>query len=595
MRLPASETARWALVVAAGALLLVALNVWWVATYRHGYPFNVDEAGYTSIALTDYFAFRGAGLSGWWEAVQNQTPNAPLLPALTSIVMIVKAGVLEGFGVLIGFLVLLAFAIYGIGERLAGPRWGALAALVVSTSHGAFLFTREYIFALPTAALLACAVYALIRSEGMRQRRWAIACGVAIGLMLLARTMAVAFVPGIFAAALVAILVDRRDELGRRLLNLVFTAVAAAAVAATWYVKNLQPVLDYLTGFGYGQQSNYYGPENSMLSWGRFRSVAERMIHDDLLVPITALVLLGLAALLVLAVRRVSTADDRLGALRRLLATDAFAVGVVIAAGVAALMSSQNGGNGFTFPISVLLPPLAVAALPRFRVAAIPVVTALLLIAGLNVAATSNLWDDLSRPRLVEVPLFGYQPWLNGTPHAVDNIRYQVPGPPARFVDRDRGWIEADKALADLLMPPSRSGLEPPVTAFASRHRAVSSNSVQVAALVTHQRAIPFTQLKAEPTDSVANYELQLRHPDFGQPTVLVTMNRNEDDFDPLVTQSKAETAARRLGFRKVWAMTLPDGRRMKLWVKRNAQAISGRWAPTVAQRSAPQPGSRRG
>jgi 4-amino-4-deoxy-L-arabinose transferase-like glycosyltransferase len=197
VRLPANQAARWALVVAGGCLLLVALNVWWVATYRHGYPMDVDENGYTSIALIDYLSLKGAGLHAWWEAVQNQTPNAPLLPAVTSLAMTVKAGVLEGFGVLIGFLVLLIFAVYGIGERLAGPRLGALAALVVGTSEGAFLFTREYIFALPAAALLACAVFAVLRSDGMRRRRWALAAGAALGLMLQARTMAVAIVPGV--------------------------------------------------------------------------------------------------------------------------------------------------------------------------------------------------------------------------------------------------------------------------------------------------------------------------------------------------------------------------------------------------------------
>lgn len=595
MRLPASERARWALIVALGALLLVALNVWWVATYRHGYPFDVDEAGYTSIALIDYLGLRGAGLHGWWEAVQNQTPNAPLLPALTSLVMVVKAGVLEGFGVLIGFLVLLVFAIYGIGERLAGPRLGALAALIVGTSEGAFLFTREYIFALPTAALLACTVYALLCSNGMRKRRWAIVCGAALGLMLLARTMAVAFVPGIFVAALLAMLARDRTELGRRFVNLGLLTLTAAAVAATWYVKNLQPVLDYLTSFGYGSQSAYYGEQHSIVSWDRFRAVAERMIASDLLVPLAVVILLGLIALGVVAVLRLRASNDRRCALLEIAGSDVFGVAAVFAVGYGALMSSQNGGNGFTFPIAILLPPVAVVALRHFRAAVVPSVAALTLIAALNLAATSNIWDGLARTRLVEVPGIGWLPWVNGTPHAVEGIRAQVRGPETRFAGRDRGWLEADRALAALLVPPPESELEPPVTAFASRNRAISSNSVGVASLLTYHRSIPFTQLQAEPNDSVANYERQLTDPELGQPTVLVTMSRNTDDFEPLVTQSYAETAARHLGFRRNREMTLPDGRRMRVWVRKKATAISGRWSPTAARHPAPAPGSRRG
>ena len=285
MRLPASERGRWALAVAAGVLALSALNLWWVLTYRKGFPLNVDEAGYTSIALTDWLGFHNGGLHGWWSAIQSQTPNAPLLPALTSVLLIVKAGVMEGFVVLIGFFALLAVAAYGIGERLAGPRLGALAALAVATSEGALLFSREYVFALPTAALLSCAVYALLRSERMRSRRWAIACGAALGLMVLARTMAIAFVPGVFAAALVGMLAVDRTDLKRRFLNLGLTAVAAVVVAATWYFHNLKPVYDYLTSFGYGSQSSYFGAQHSVISWGRFRAVTERVIADDLLVP----------------------------------------------------------------------------------------------------------------------------------------------------------------------------------------------------------------------------------------------------------------------------------------------------------------------
>ncbi len=181
-----------------GLLAIVAMNVWWIATYRHGYPLTIDESGYIAFALEDHFALQSGGLHGWWDAVQGHAPYAPLVPAVTSLAFVFKTGVLEGFGVLIGFLALLGLASFGIGERLAGPRLGALAAMVVVTTPGAFLFTREYVFAIAVAALLAGAVYALLRSDGLRSSPWAIACGVALGLMLLARTMTIAFLPGVF-------------------------------------------------------------------------------------------------------------------------------------------------------------------------------------------------------------------------------------------------------------------------------------------------------------------------------------------------------------------------------------------------------------
>lgn len=579
MRLPASERARWALIVAVGTLVLVGINLWWVFTYRKGFPLNVDEAGYTSIGLTDWLGFQNAGLHGWWSSIQSQTPNAPLLPALTSALLIVKAGIIEGFVVLIGFFAILVLATYGIGERVAGPRLGALAALAVGTSEGALLFAREYVFALPAAAMTSCAVYALLRSERMRSRRWAIACGAAIGLMLLARTMAVAFVPGILAAALVGMLVVDRTDLRRRFVNLGLTVLAAVVVAATWYYHNLKPVWEYLTSYGYGSESSYYGAQHAVVSWGRFRAVTVQMIADDFLVPMAALVAVGLVALAVIAARRLVAAEDRRRAVLEMLTSDAAAIAIVVAAGLAALMTSRNGGNGFSLPISMLLPPLAVVALRHHRRAALSVAALVGVIAALNLAATSSLWEGLAKSRLVYVPAYGELPWVNGNPRPVEAIRVQVPGPEARFADRDAGWPEADKSLARALLHQIYTArLESGVAAFASRNRAISTNSVLLALLLDYRTSVPFAQLEAEPTDTVANYVGQLRNREHGPPGMLITMSRNTDDFPPLVTQSKAEAAARIVGFHRIWGKTLPDGRRLKLWV-----------------RLAPAPGSRRG
>lgn len=557
---------RWALIVAVGCLAMIAINVWWIATYRHGYPMDVDENGYTMIGLIDFLGFESGGTHGWWEAFQNQTPNAPLLPALTSIVLIFKPGVLEGFGVLIGFAALLTLATYGIGERLAGPRLGALGALVVGTSQGVFVFTREYIFALPTAAFLACSVYALIRSEGMRRRRWAIACGVAIALMLLSRTMAVAFVPGVVVAALLGIAVNYRDELAQRALNFGLAVLAAVLVASIWYWKNFGPVYDYLTEFGYGQQAQNYGAEASFISWARFKSVAEKIIQGDLLVPMSLLVVIGLLALAVAAVQGLRAADDRRAEALRILGSGPMALFIVAGAGFGALMSSQNGGNGFTFPVAVLLPTLAVVALRRYRRAIVPVTVAVVAVAAINLAANSNISDSISEPRLVEVPGFGEMRWISGEPNAVGNVRQQAEGPRTRFIAEDEGYVAVDVEMAKTLLEEIAPEGVPRLTAFASRNRVVSTNSIGLAATVNFREGIPFTQILAEP-DTVAHYEEQITGPDLGRPTVVVTTSTEAGDFEPLVTQAKVETAVKNLDFHLARKVTMPDGRRLRIWV----------------------------
>jgi hypothetical protein len=563
----------WIVFVAIGVLILVAVDTWWIATYRHGYPLTIDEAGYISIGLIDHFGLQTGGLHGWWEAIQTQIPQAPLVPALTSLVLNVKPGVLEAFEVLTAFVVLLVFAAYGIGARLAGPRLGALAALIVACAPGTFLFAREYVFALPAAALLSCAVYALLCSDGLRSRRWALACGVTIGLMLLTRSMAIGYVPGVLVAAVVGIWIrgwlapGGRQQIGRRLVNLALLVIASVAVAATWYARNFKPVYEYLTGFGYGANSAYYGPNHSLLSWDRWRDVATRIAYNDLLLPLSVLLLLGIATVVVVAARRVYGAQDRRPVLLSLAGSDAFSVAIVFICGYLALTSTRNGGEGFTFPIMVLLPPLAVVSLRHLsRNVIVPALAVLALVMGLNIISSTNLSDTLARTRVVSVPGFGSLPWINGTPQAVGAIRAQVPGPYSHFDASDRGWPEADEALAKLVVESSEKGIAHEPVAFASRNRALNTSTLQLAGLLSLHRSFFLVQLSAEPADTVASYVHQLSSPEFGLPGVLITMSSSANDSAPVVNQRYAEAAARKTGFHKIKTMHLPDGRLMRVW-----------------------------
>jgi hypothetical protein len=595
MSLPASERTRWALVVAVGALLLAALNLWWVMRFREGYPFDIDEAGYTVFGLIDYFGLRDNGLEGWWSAIQNQPTFAPLVPALTSFLVYVDPGVMNGFMVLTAFLVVLTMAIYGIGAQLAGPRLGAFAALVTATMPGAFAFSREYVYALPTAALLACAIYALIRSDGLRLRRWAIACGAALGLMLLARTMAIVYVPGVLAAGLVVAFARGRGDLTNRFVNLALVVATGVATAATWYARNLQSVIDYLTNYGYGSQSKYYGADHSLVSVGRLRSVAERMTSEDLFFPLAVVLAIGLIAMTVVVVRSLLPRETRRTFLERLGATDALSVAIVLLLGYAALMSSQNGGNGFTLPLAALLPTLAVLILRRFPAALVPAVAATALIAAVNILSTATIWSTASSTRMISVPGFREEfPLTKGMPKAVFALRLQIPGPETTFDDEDVQWLEADREVLELLAGLYGPHGEAPVVGFAARNRALTTNSIQLASVLKYQRGIPFVQLEAEPNDSVSTYTEQLTDPETGIASALVTMSSTAGDFPPIVTQSYAETAARRLGFHRIDTMPLPDGRRLRLWVKRDEEPalVSCGSSRKAAEASDCRPGS---
>ncbi len=553
---------RWALLVLGLAAILALATLWWADARRVGYPLDIDEAGYLSIAEKDRIAFQSEGVGGWAEEVLDQAPNAPLAPAMTSVLLVIDQGTMPGFVVLAFFLVLLAIAVYGIGERLAGPRYGALAAIVVASMPGVSNFSRMYVFSLPAAALLACAVYAVLRAERLQRSGWAIAAGAAIGAMLLARTMTVAFAPVILVAAVLAFACRPGAKRRRGLLNLGLLGLAAVAVAGPWYFPNLDLIVEYLTDFGYGERSAEFGASHSIISWDRWTDVFARLAAKDLYLVLAALVAAGLVVLLIAAIRRVADAADRRSALRDLLASDAAVVAIVVLAGYVALSSSRNVGLGFTLPMTVLLVPLALLALPRNPRAVAPVVVVVAVMTVINLAAAFTFSESLSRVRVVDVPGFGSIPVVDGVPVAVEHVRLQVDGPETRFDESERGYLTADGELAETFVV----RLGTPVVAFGSRNRVVNTNSVMLAGLRQYDTAIPMAQLLATDGPTAKDFAARLAEPAFGQPKVVVTTSTSARDFEPVVRQPPVEEAARSLGMRRVHAVRLPDNRSMRVW-----------------------------
>jgi 4-amino-4-deoxy-L-arabinose transferase-like glycosyltransferase len=95
------------------------------------------------------------------------------------------------------YSIFLVLATYGVARHLMPARWAALAALCVGTAPVVSDFSRLFHFAVPAAALLTAALWALLSSDGLRRTRWVVAAGVLLALMLTARTMTVSYVPGV--------------------------------------------------------------------------------------------------------------------------------------------------------------------------------------------------------------------------------------------------------------------------------------------------------------------------------------------------------------------------------------------------------------
>jgi hypothetical protein len=137
------------------------------------------------------------------------------------------------------FIAVLAFATYGIGKTLWNRRVGLLSALFVLTTPMVINHFKWYMLDAPLAAMVALALYLLIRSENFARRNPTLLFGVVCGLGLLTKWTFPLFLA---LPALVAALTAIKESVLRRsaqsLVNLLLAGFLAAAVCGVWVIHN---------------------------------------------------------------------------------------------------------------------------------------------------------------------------------------------------------------------------------------------------------------------------------------------------------------------------------------------------------------------
>ena len=238
-----------------------AVNLWWLGQDNHVHW--LDEQVHLEQARAVYdalFQSPGTGLFGRIAAAFSVEPGNPAHPPLLYLCGALFQGML-GYGTDHATLVntaaflLLLLAVYRIaGEFL--PRSGALfAATMASLTPGLAVASRYFMTDYLAACLVAWAVYALLRSRGFHDLRWATAFGVINALALLTRTVTPVYYAVPLAMALVFGLlrcmgrVVTKDPqcrgLGRWVGHLLLVAVLAVVIAAPWYVRHRDAFLNY--------------------------------------------------------------------------------------------------------------------------------------------------------------------------------------------------------------------------------------------------------------------------------------------------------------------------------------------------------------
>ena len=567
------------LVVGLGVLFVV--DAWWLDRFRTGYPVAIDEAGYMTMGMVDASGLRTGGPAGLWHAVLGSKLQAPLGPALTvPFHLLFGASLADGYALSLVLMVVLGILTYTLARSLMSQRWSVLAALTVAASPGVTANAREFYLALPLAVMFTASVWALVRSGGLTRTGWAVASGVFLGLATVSRTMGLAFVAGPVAAAVLQAGILRPAR--RRVLGAALLVVVGTAVAAVWYRGSFSTVWPYL--HGQGRFFTVAPTHGTGGSGGARRPLWEVALHDlvlqDLFVPLFLglLVCFAVGAVALLDRRRHQGSGPgpagehpRMAWVRRQVGAPGFVPAVCLLEGWAAL--SVSGQSVWQWvPLLPVLVVCATASVARVRWTGVrwAVGGYLALLIVLNTVMGSDTVGWLTRPVSVTVPLLGSSYVVDGETEVRTLLRKEgspVGSPTAPLPAVDRGWLDTSREVADLILAEADRRGVVPVVAFASRDRLFNTNTVQLEAEIGAGRDIPTGQLLATlPGDTVAAYRAQLTEPQYGEPNVLVTVDASADEYQPQVTQAKAEQAATSVGFVPVDDFTLPDGRHGRIW-----------------------------
>lgn len=224
---------------ALAGLLAVAINLAWLAEAPEYVPVG-DDGGH--LGWTWAMLRSGSEVPWAWWPVQayfftGSTPYPPLVywvAAGTTALTPASSRLAPELLAVQAFLPLLAVGSYWLG-RLVADRAGGWLCLVLSLASPHTLQpSRNYFLDLPLAALIAAALAALVVSNGFRERRASLACGLFAGMALLTKWSALFFlVPPVLAA-----LVLRSTRPARFCLFLALAALAA------WQVRT--PLMRWL-------------------------------------------------------------------------------------------------------------------------------------------------------------------------------------------------------------------------------------------------------------------------------------------------------------------------------------------------------------
>lgn len=546
------------------------IGLHWVSVYQTGQPFNIDESGYLCIAFNDYRCWIHEGVFGFLKALEARSIQAPITTGITAFLFVL-------FGVRLSLAMVVPLFFYGatiwvsyvIAREVVARSGAVLVALLVACCPAILVYSRDFIFAVPAMFFYTLAVLALVKSEHFSNKKWIVLFGVATGLVPLARTVTIAFVPSLWLAALLCAVMGMSVK--QNLKHLGWSIVLSIFVAALWLARSGGKVFKYLTGYGYGAHAHEYGKALHINPLGiALHAVAIVNESINIFYLLFFAASLGVAAILCARLNR--------NGFRAFLKSDACLLLICVLGPLAALCSTQNEGTGFFVPVLPTLIALCVVCLfslstHRFYKAVLS--AALLLVAGSGLLPALSQASILATPRILTQSVFGPLVFTNGE----GVIQQWEAGSGYKSADSSlpvslatgRDWIAFNLQTVELMQ--TLGGMNE-TSAIGFVHLLYNTGSVSLEEYLKYGRLLGKGTYGIDPVVTGNNVVGDLKWLTTGQAhdaCFLLTAKNTKPTLRPFVLsidEAALETAATQAGFEQKQQLVMPDGNMLILWMR---------------------------
>src|SRR4030095_15235982 len=229
--------ARRPLVALSGLFLCVcAITTVWIVIDRR--PPEWDHANHLERAVDCYRKLRIVADSGMREILEASSFYPPVVTCAAGLLYLVfPIAPLTAQVVMMVFLAIALASIYGVGRSLFDTETGLWASLLFATAPFVVFSLTNFQLDLPLAAMVALALYAVVRSESFGDPRWSLALGAVFGLGMMTKPPFAVYAAPPFLWGLWCAL--RSPDRRRRLAWAASALAIGALLALPWYGPRL--------------------------------------------------------------------------------------------------------------------------------------------------------------------------------------------------------------------------------------------------------------------------------------------------------------------------------------------------------------------